>query len=740
MKKWYFLGFFLAITALAHAQEFGFRLDTVSVVGPDNKPMLNPWTGGLNGCQFSTMRLNNDSTDDLVVFDRSAGRVLTFVADQKRWKHAPEYEALFPDDLANWMLLVDYDRDGRKDLFTYAVQGLRVFKNVADGTRFRWQLSQDNVRTEGFSGSVNLLVAASDIPAITDLDDDGDVDVLTFDQSGNFVEFHKNLAIEQTGRNDTFAFKRMGLCWGNFIKEHCNDFKFGFDCSGGINGRAARQEATARIQHAGNAILVQDFNNDGRKDLLFGHISCNNIAFLKNAAGNNNANITAFEANFPVKNPIDMVVFPAAFLEDVDFDGVKDLLVSPNTSGNEKNDMNLQKSIWLYKNAGSDKASDFDLKQKDFLQNQTIDVGENAAPALADYDGDGDLDLFVGNQSLRGALGLRANVGLYQNTGTPTRPRFEWRTDDFLGLSEKNQLFNIKPFFADINSDGTLDYGWVASSFKGMEIKYIPNRGARGRAFEVTLADTIQLQRPARMANGENVLFYDVDTDGKTDLLLGKNFGSVEYYRNTTGGNRPKYELQNETFAGFDVDFNNRSPAMLVADLNSDQKNEFIVGNGEGTLRVFKNFSAQNVPQKTDSSLIFNDLEQKFRPARLGKALQIAVGDLDGDQLPDLVVGTNAGGLRLLKNVAINKNQSPSTAQTALVYPNPADRFVYVRAPFGGFAEVFGTTGQRVTLATAFEANVETALDLTSVPLGIYFVRLTDGLGRATTHKVLVFR
>ena len=743
MKKWYFFCFLLGVAAPLSAQEFGFKLDNSVEVAIDNKPLLNPWTGGLNGCQFSTMRLDADSVDDLVVFDRSAGRVLTFVADQKRWKYAPQYEMAFPADVANWMLLVDYDRDGRKDMFTYALQGLRIFRNVPNADAgFRWQLIQDNVRTEGFSGSVNLLVAASDVPAITDVDGDGDVDVLTFDQSGNFVEFHKNLSIEKTGKNDTFSFKRMGLCWGNFIKEHCNDFRFGFDCSGGnTNGRAARQGETERILHAGNAILVQDFNGDGRRDVLFGHISCTNIAFLKNAGGNDsNANINSFEANFPVKNPVDIVVFPAPYLEDVDFDGVKDLLVSPNTSGNEKNEMNLQQSIWMYKNAGSDKLPSFDLQQKDFLQDQTIDVGENAAPALADYDGDGDLDLFVGNQSLRGSAGLRANVSLYHNAGTANKPRFERRTDDYLGLSQGSQLSNLKPFFADVNSDGTPDYGWVANTFRGMEIRYIPNQAARGRAFLLDLKDSIQLPRPERLANGENVLFYDVDADGKTDMLLGKNFGSVQYYRNTTGGNRPKYELRNETFAGFDVDFNNRSPALTVVDLNGDQKKELVTVNYDGQLRVFGNFDPEKPLQKIDSNLVFSELDNKFKFVRLGGSLQVAAGDLDGDKLPDLILGTNAGGLRLLKNVSANKNQPETTADAALVYPNPASRFVYVRAPFDGTVGVFGVTGQRVAADMAFGANAETSIDLSALPQGVYLVRLTDGQGQSIVRKVLVLR
>jgi hypothetical protein len=53
----------------------------------------------------------------------------------RRWQYAPDYEWAFPTDLNGWVLLRDYDCDGRPDLFTFASGGdIRVLRNVADAS------------------------------------------------------------------------------------------------------------------------------------------------------------------------------------------------------------------------------------------------------------------------------------------------------------------------------------------------------------------------------------------------------------------------------------------------------------------------------------------------------------------------------------------------------------------------------------------------------------------------------
>ncbi|NES73769.1 MAG: hypothetical protein F6K24_55595 [Okeania sp. SIO2D1] len=77
-----------------------------------------------------------------------------------------------------------------------------------------------------------------------------------------------------------------------------------------------------------------------------------------------------------------------------------------------------------------------------------IDVGFNAAPTLADIDGDGDLDAVVGDSN--------GNLNYLENTGTSTSPSYVQRTGT-------NNPFNgfvgsySTPTFADLDGDGDLD-------------------------------------------------------------------------------------------------------------------------------------------------------------------------------------------------------------------------------------------------------------------------------------------
>ncbi len=73
----------------------------------------------------------------------------------------------------------------------------------------------------------------------------------------------------------------------------------------------------------------------------------------------------------------------------------------------------------MYKNSGTDDAPVFSFSTDSFLQDQMIDVGDNAVPAFNDFDGDGDQDLFVSQNKTPNAT---ATVRLYENTGTAASP------------------------------------------------------------------------------------------------------------------------------------------------------------------------------------------------------------------------------------------------------------------------------------------------------------------------------
>ncbi|MEH2369687.1 Ig-like domain-containing protein, partial [Nostoc sp.] len=99
----------------------------------------------------------------------------------------------------------------------------------------------------------------------------------------------------------------------------------------------------------------------------------------------------------------------------------------------------------FYRNSGTATAPAFTLEATNPFG--LTDVGTFAAPTLADIDGDGDLDAFVGNYD--------GETLFYRNSGTATAPAFTLEATNPFGLTDVGRL--AAPTLADIDGDGDLD-------------------------------------------------------------------------------------------------------------------------------------------------------------------------------------------------------------------------------------------------------------------------------------------
>ncbi|HMQ00085.1 MAG TPA: VCBS repeat-containing protein, partial [Cyclobacteriaceae bacterium] len=115
------------LPAYSYAQ-FAYTLEQNIHVEESAGQLLNfPWAGGLNSPQFNTMDLNADGKEDLVVYDRAGNRLFTFLQENGKYVYAPEYERQFPEGIRHWLLLSDFNGDGKKDIFTSDPFGLKVY-------------------------------------------------------------------------------------------------------------------------------------------------------------------------------------------------------------------------------------------------------------------------------------------------------------------------------------------------------------------------------------------------------------------------------------------------------------------------------------------------------------------------------------------------------------------------------------------------------------------------------------
>ena len=199
----------------------------------------------------------------------------------------------------------------------------------------------------------------------------------------------------------------------------------------------------------------------------------------------------------------------------------------------------------------------------------------HAFPAFADIDGDNDVDLFIGEGGWNGP-GSGGNIHHYRNEGTPSAPNWQFVTDSFLGLDVGGWS---TPAFCDINNDGDLDL------FVGDEdgtLTFVENQGT---VTAPAWATPIQPYYDLDLGEQSAPSFFDMDQDGDLDMLVGTAQGSLAFVRNTGNEHSPDWELVATGHPGIQVG-NFAVPA--TGDLNGDGQPELLVGDGDGGINLYE--------------------------------------------------------------------------------------------------------------------------------------------------------
>ncbi len=719
-----FFSILLIVIAFRTDAQFTYELHQDIEVVVNGKTLKFPWAGGLNSVQVNTMDLNGDSQQDLVLFDRTANKLITFLNQNNQFVVAPEYETLFPASVTQWILLRDFNCDGKKDIFTSDPFGISVFVNITKpGEKLTWRPFNPGfpLLTKGFTSNINLKVNESDIPAIDDIDGDGDLDILNVRFVGiGSVEWHKNLSKERTGTCDSLQLERVTQNFGNFEECHCGNFAYGETCAE-LNG--------GRTQHAGGkAMLTLDLNNDGDHEILFSEEECPLVYMLENQGTNQDAFMTS-AVRYPSQNPIAFLTFPATFLEDVDRDGIKDLIASPNLYARNFLMVNFQNSVWYYKNTGTNQLPQFTFQKNNFLQDEMIDVGDFAVPALIDAEGDGDLDLFVSNYINNNFSGTVAH---YENTGTPSSPTFKFITDDYVTLSLAD-VYNIKLQFADINSDGKVDLTFTGTTRQSgvTTLYYVPNQSTKGLDFSgQTLSST-----DFTIEQNENILIVDINQDGLTDLLIGKSDGAVEYWK-SQGANDFIYILEDESYNGLGASIERQSPALAMGDLDADGRADLILADQKGILSIYGDVRAQNTKVEPVKNLIYDQNSETYISKNLGGRGWPVIASIFNTDKPAIIVGNTLGGLHILKN---DGGKDLPEDPVIDLFPNPVvkQQEIKIKADRNVIVQFYTVLGQKLSESYFIPANQEYPITISGLSSGIYIAHFTVN-GKTIGKKFIV--
>ncbi|WNJ18838.1 FG-GAP-like repeat-containing protein [Pontibacter sp. G13] len=672
----------------------------------------SPFAGGFNQPQFSQTFLNGDDTLDLVVFDRAGQFLIPFLWDGGEYHYAPEYRSQFPRELRNWVRFADANCDGHPDIFTSYPDSngiaLYVFDSSLSGQKYYRADSLLRVDT------TQIFVAGTDVPAITDIDGDQVLDILTFDFQGTFVRWFKG--VHPNGDCDTLTFILGSDCWGGFSEAGLsNELTLGLSCRGNPNLQSGAN------RHAGSTLTAYDQEGDGAFELLLGDLNNSDVVYVHNDGTPQAAQMDAWEANFPLSDvPVDIRQFPATFYLDVDHDGANDLIAAPNAANISINVDN----VWFYQNEGSNQNHQFSLQQTDFLVGEMIDLGEFSNPVWFDHNADGLLDLIVGNYLTRAEAGMEfSSLALFENIGTATDPAFELITPDWLSLSDtfNPPVFGMHPAFGDL--DGDNDPDMLIGDISG-KVHFFRNVAPSGQVpqfqLEIPQAFGIDVGQDAAP------VILDYNRDGKMDLLIGEKAGNLNYFENLGTILQPSFPLQDADFGQVDVMESCCSGYSVPAIYEDSEGNyQMIVGAENGGLYQYENIEqfAGGAFPLTDST--FGMIEE-------GARVSLDMADIDQDGRLDMAVGNARGGIAIYLGGNATSIAGPFEQIPHLLklFPNPGDSrlTLAIEAPhvsrLGSVkVQVLDMMGRKIISTTWEPANDQMALSMENLPSGAYLVK-----------------
>lgn len=706
------------------------------------KVLRNPWLGGFNLPQFSFLETDGSGSEDIMVYDRATMRAYQFKKTptsviQFQGKYY-SLEGVFDNDstfLLDWALFRDYDQDGLMDVFAGTNGTVRRYRGISMGLETgQFQLVDTVVKTDNGLGPIPLFVAQSDIPAILDVDGDGDLDVLTFDSGGSYVEFHKNLSVENTGLIDGMILVRADACWGKFFESGLsNQLTLNSTCKGG--GSSVDPQSTT--VHAGSTVAAFDATGDGALEVFLGDLLYPSILMGHNAGTSTNALMDTVIYNYPPNSAaVNLHQFPAVYFGDVYEDGRTDMIVAPNATNISVNVDN----VWYYENTGSGPAANFGLVTESFLVDGIIDVGSGSHPAFIDFNGDGLMDLVIGTYTRQITSSVKvAGLALYKqvSTGAGLPPNWELVDENWLNISTafSPAIAGLAPAFGDMDGDGDQDLILGDSDGK---VHYYRNDGTAGgpAAFVLAQAQFMGID----VGQSASPLIEDINLDGKPDLVIGEQAGNLNYFENIGSASAPSFSstANTTTWGGVDVEpvccSGNSSP-YIFHDTNGEMgvpgKRHLLVGSESGRIFAYADLDAQ---------LLNGTFVLDHNPAFLGmygagrtRRSTLAAVQFSGMPFHTWFMGHLSGGISTFWHPSILgvKAANPAVPMVNL-WPNPSQGNAQLRRLSENTGEqleweVLDMAGRQC--AKGILRAGETQDLATPGTAGVYFVRVQGGSG-----------
>lgn len=718
--------------------------------------LKNPWAGGLNLPQFSEVDLNNDGIQDLVVFDREGSVASTFInggtVGQVDYIYAPEYMKRMPDSAVHFMLFRDYDCDGIQDIFGMYVKfgqgpGVAIWKGSYDANdtiQYTMIIDQVRYKEAGIANPYKMAIHPTDLPAVDDIDGDGDMDILSFTSDIIFsknVFWYRNMSAENGYGCDSLDFHIETKCWGLF-EEGGDSSKINMSnrtdsCANNpyfriLEPRPTQIDHIRNPRHIGANIATVDMDADGTKEMALGGVSYRNVNVVSGTTINDTVLIDAQDHLFPsYDRSVNIFSFPSIFFLDVNNDGKTDMLNAPSEQGFLEA---VKDTVaWLYLNVGSNTSMTFQYQQNDFLVGEMLDIGQRSSPILFDYNGDGLDDILLGCYARPRDYGLtETGLTILENKGTLTNPSYSWVTNDYANL-DTLKLVGLYPTVGDMDGDGDLDM--ICGEEDNGTLTYLENIAAPGSP--AMWGTPIRNYKNIDVSRSSKPFLVDLDRDGDLDLVVGSRVGGIHYFEN--GGSPTLADFSSTptttNLGGYSIqDEGSRASAPFIYDNNGAY--EMFIGHQNGNIIHLGNI---------DNNVLgtYDTLSTKFNNIAQGRHVHFYAGDITGDAKVEYLLGTERGGLIFMgeQDTLTNTTVINVSQKVTQIYPNPTNEALTISllAPTQSdlvYITIHNALGQTVLETTKAGGQQRYDLDVSKLGAGVLFMEIKAGNYRETVQFV----
>ena len=313
---------------------------------------------------------------------------------------------------------------------------------------------------------------------------------------------------------------------------------------------------------------------------------------------------------------------------DIDKDADADLFVG-----------SLDGTIKYFENSGSSMSPSFTAKTGTSNPLNGVVVSGWAAPGFVDIDGDGDMDVFIGQDD--------GTISYYKNGGSSTSASFSEVSGNDNPLDSVDVGYNSVPSFVDIDGDGDMDAFFGA--FDGVVTYYNNTGNSTAATFTVQVGDSEVAKLVATAHSSPS--FTDIDKDGDLDVFVGDGDGTIKFFTNTGNSNAHSFSAQ----TGEDnllTDDLGANAAVDFEDIDGDGDLDLFAGTYDGNVNYYKNSGSA---KGADFVLQTNNFGANVATTRTGgwsyadasKTLEVTYYDISGGEVETGTVSFDTDGLTI---------------------------------------------------------------------------------------------